>query len=102
MIVFKNDQTDFISTRQAADNNRLVVNLIDLNRNKNQFFIISLDTEKILNKNYKDYIEVDLTKFVFPLGFIKWIKVQYVSAIAKVNSLVPALFPLVRGTRQAC
>lgn len=40
----------FIKTKQAAGNIGLVVDVIDLNKNKDQFIIISLDAEKAFDR----------------------------------------------------
>lgn len=45
-----------IKNHQAADNIRLVVELIDLNKNKDQFVILSLGAEKVFDKIYKQYM----------------------------------------------
>lgn len=99
------DQSGFIKKRNASDNIRRLLNVIDHStRYKNPALVISLDAEKAFDRVEWSYLFSVLKKFNFGDRCIGWIKSMYSDPQAQicVNGTLTEKFDLQRGCRQGC
>ena len=99
------DQTGFIQQRQTQDSIRRTLHVIEeINKNKLQAVLLSLDAEKAFDRVNWEFLFRLLDKFGFHQIFIKTIKALYnkPKARVKINGAISNPFGLERGTRQGC
>lgn len=99
------DQTGFIHYRQTTDNIRRILHIsAQIQKNKTQSMIGSLDTEKAFDSVRWVFLYKVLGKFGFHDKFIRVIQGLFArpSARIKVNGDLSKPFALERGCRQGC
>ncbi len=103
--LIKEDQTGFIKGRNASDNMRRLLHILDFaDSHPTPRAVFSLDAEKAFDRLEWNYMWAVLQCFGFGEHFISMIKTLYHSPAASVitgNIIFPS-FPLQRGTRQGC
>lgn len=99
------DQTGFIHHRQTTDNIRRILHILSqIQQNKTQSIIGSLDAEKAFDSVRWAFLYKVLGKFGFQDKFIRVIQALYDRPLAriKVNGDLSEAFNLRRGCRQGC
>uniref|UniRef100_A0A8C5MGI8 Reverse transcriptase domain-containing protein n=1 Tax=Leptobrachium leishanense TaxID=445787 RepID=A0A8C5MGI8_9ANUR len=99
------DQVGFIPTRQAYENTRRNVVLIERARaTGTPSLLLSLDAEKAFDRVGWPYLFHLLEHWGFPPGFCAAIRVLYNSPLTKIitTGASPESFPIGNGTRQGC
>lgn len=99
------DQTGFIHHRQTTNNIRRVLHILgQIQNDKTQAIIGSLDAEKAFDSVRWAFLYKVLGKFGFQVRFIRVIQALYdrPSARIKVNGDLSETFILKRGCRQGC
>ncbi len=103
--LIKEDQTGFIKGRNASDNMRRLLHILDFaDSHPTPCAVFSLDAEKAFDRLEWNYMWVVLQCFGFGEHFISMIKTLYHSPAASVitGNIISPSFPLQRGTRQGC
>ena len=99
------DQAGFIKDRQAGDNTRRVVHLIQkANRKRIPTVVLTLDAEKAFDRVEWSFLFATLTRYGFAPEFVEMIKANFANPTARVmaNGQASRTFELGRGTRQGC
>uniref|UniRef100_A0A3B1K1Q0 Reverse transcriptase domain-containing protein n=1 Tax=Astyanax mexicanus TaxID=7994 RepID=A0A3B1K1Q0_ASTMX len=99
------DQTGFIKDRQAQDNIRRTLHVIEqINKEKISSIVLSLDAEKAFDSVRWDFLYLVMDRFGFSADFIRCIQVLYSSPTAriKINGSLSNTIMLQRGCRQGC
>ena len=99
------DQTGYIKGRSAADNLRLVQDVIDYcNIMEEQGLILFLDFKQAFDCVNHDFLFETLKIFNFKDSFVHWIRVLYANAEGKIinNGWISQTFKINRGVRQGC
>lgn len=99
------DQCGFIQQRQALDNIRRSLHIIEkVNKQKTKALIVGLDAEKAFDSVRWSFLYKVLAKFGFNKNFITLIQSLYdrPRARVKINGDLSDSFHLERGTRQGC
>ncbi len=97
------DQVGFVKGRCSSDNVRQLLHLMWASRDVDTpTAAFSLDAEKAYDRVELAYLFYTLRMFGFSEGFIKWIKMIYLSPKASVltNGLKSPFFGLTRGQKQ--
>ncbi len=104
--LIKEDQTGFIKGRNASDNMRRLLHILDFaDSHPSPCAVFSLAAEKAFDRLEWNYMWAVLQCFGFGEHLISMIKTLYHSPAASVitdNIISPPPFPLQRGTRQGC
>lgn len=103
--VVHKDQVGFVPGRQAGDNTRRVINLIDIiNRQDTEALLLSLDAEKAFDMLSWPFLFSTLEYLGFRGSFPRAIRHLYAipSASIKTPFVVSPPFPISNGTRQGC
>ncbi len=103
--LIKEDQTGFIKGRNASDNMRRLLHILDFaDSHPTPCAVFSLDAEKAFDRLEWNYMWAVLQCFGFGEHFISMIKTLYHSPAASVitGNIISPSFPLQRGTRQGC
>ncbi len=103
--LIKEDQTGFIKGRNASDNMRRLLHILDfVDSHPTPCAVFSLDAEKAFDRLEWNYMWAVLQCFGFGEHFISMIKTLYHSPAASVitGNIISPSFPLQRGTRQGC
>ncbi len=103
--LIKEDQTGFIKGRNASDNMRRLLHILDFaDSHPTPCAVFSLDVEKAFDRLEWNYMWAVLQCFGFGEHFISMIKTLYHSPAASVitGNIISPSFPLQRGTRQGC
>ncbi len=103
--LIKEDQTGFIKGRNASDNMRRLLHILDFaDSHPTPCAVFSLDAEKAFDRQEWNYMWAVLQCFGFGEHFISMIKTLYHSPAASVitGNIISPSFPLQRGTRQGC
>ncbi len=103
--LIKEDQTGFIKGRNASDNMRRLLHILDFaDSHPTPCAVFSLDAEKAFDRLEWNYMWAVLQCFGFGEHFISMIKTLYHSPAASVitGNIISPPFPLQRGTRQGC
>ncbi len=100
--LIKEDQTGFIKGRNASDNMRRLLHILD--SHPTPCAVFSLDAEKAFDRLEWNYMWAVLQCFGFGEHLISMIKTLYHSPAASVitGNIISPPFPLQRGTRQGC
>ena len=99
------DQTGYIKGRSAANNLRLVQDVIDYcNILEEQGLILFLDFKQAFDCVNHDFLFETLKLFNFKDSFINWIRVLYANIEGKIinNGWISQTFKINRGVRQGC
>ena len=99
------DQTGFIKNRQAQDNIRRTLHIIEhINRKRASAVILSLDAEKAFDSVGWEFLYLVLHRFSFSRDFIRCIETIYSCPTAriKINGHLSNSITLHRGCRQGC
>ncbi len=103
--LIKEDQTGFIKGRNASDNMRRLLHILDFaDSHPTPCAVFLLDAEKAFDRLEWNYMWAVLQCFGFGEHFISMIKTLYHSPAASVitGNIISPSFPLQRGTRQGC
>ncbi len=103
--LIKEDQTGFIKGRNASDNMRRLLHILDFaDSHPTPCAVFSLDAEKAFDRLEWNYMWAVLQCFGFGEHFVSMIKTLYHSPAASVitGNIISPSFPLQRGTRQGC
>ncbi len=103
--LIKEDQTGFIKGRNASDNMRRLLHILDFaDSHPTHCAVFSLDAEKAFDRLVWNYMWAVLQCFGFGEHFISMIKTLYHSPAASVitGNIISPSFPIQRGTRQGC
>ncbi len=103
--LIKEDQTGFIKGRNASENMRRLLHILDFaDSHLTPCAVFSLDAEKAFDRLEWNYMWAILQCFGFGEHFISMIKTLYHSPAASVitGNIISHPFPLQRGTRQGC
>ncbi len=102
--LIKEDQTGFIKGRNASDNMRRLLHILDFADSHPTPCGLSLDAEKAFDRLEWNYMWAVLQCFGFGEHFVSMIKTLYHSPAASVitGNIISPSFPLQRGTRQGC
>ncbi len=103
--LIKEDQTGFIKGRNASDNMRRLLHILDFaDSHPTPCAVFSLDAEKAFDRLEWNYMWAVLQGFGFGEHFVSMIKTLYHSPAASVitGNIISPSFPLQRGTRQGC
>ncbi len=103
--LIKEDQTGFIKGRNASDNMRRLLHILDFaDSHPSPCAFFSLDAEKAFDRLVWHYMWAVLQCFGFGEHFIYMIKTLYHSPATSVitGNIISPPFPLQRGTRQGC
>ncbi len=103
--LIKEDQTGFIKGRNASDNMRRLLHILDFaDSHPTPCAVFSLDAEKAFDRLVWNYMWAVLQCFSFGEHFVSMIKTLYHSPAASVitGNIISPSFPLQRGTRQGC
>ncbi len=103
--LIKEDQTGFIKGRNASDNMRRLLHILDFaDSHPTPCAVFSLDAEKAFDRLEWNYMWAVLQCFGFGEHFVSMIKTVYHSPAASVitGNIISLSFPLQRGTRQGC
>ncbi len=103
--LIKEDQTGFIKGRNASDNMRRLLHILDFaDSHPTPCAVFSLDAEKAFDRLEWNYMWAVLQCFGFSEHFISMIGTLCHSPAASVitGSVVSPSFPLQRGARQGC
>lgn len=99
------DQVGFVPSRQAGDNTRRTIDLIDLlTKTKKPALILSLDAQKAFDRLNWSFMFAILRKYGFSGPFVQALKALYSSPSSQVQmaSHISPSFTLTNGTRQGC
>lgn len=91
------DQMGFVPSRQAGDNNRCTIDLIDLlNRTNQTALILSLDAQKIFDRLHWPYMFTVLSHYGFSGPFLQAFQALYSkpTSHAQLTSFLSHSFPL--------
>ncbi len=103
--LIKEDQTGFIKGRNASDNMRRLLHILDFaDSHPTPCAVFSLDAEKAFNRLEWNYMWAVLQCFGFGEHLISMIMTLYHSPAASVitGNIISPSFPLQRGMRQGC
>ncbi len=103
--LIKEDQTGFIKRRNASDNMRRLLHILDFaDSHPTPCAVFSLDAEKAFDRQEWNYMLAVLQCFGFGEHLVSMIKTLYHSPAASVitGNIISPSFPLQRGTRQGC
>ncbi len=103
--LIKEDQIGFIKGRNASDNMRRLLHILDFaDSHPTPCAVFSLDAEKAFDRLDWNYMWAVLQCFGFGEHFVSMIKTLYHSPAASVitGNIISPSFPLQRGTRQGC
>ncbi len=103
--LIKEDQTGFIKGRNASDNMRRLLHILDfVDSHPTPCAVFSLDAEKAFDRLEWNYMWAVLQCFGFSEHFISMIKTLYHSPAASVitGNIISPPFPLQRGMMQGC
>ncbi len=103
--LIKEDQTGFIKGRNASDNMRRLLHILDFaDSHPTPCAVFSLDAEKAFDRLEWNYMWAVLQCFGFGVHFISMIKTLFHSPAASVitGNIISPSFPLQQGTRQGC
>ena len=99
------DQMGYIKKRSAAENIRLVQDLLDFCSYTNiPGIFMFLDFKKAFDNVEHEFLFETLKRFNFGTSFIQWIKTIYNNADGKVinNGWLSKTFSITKGVRQGC
>ena len=103
--IINSDQNGSTKVRFIGYTIRTIMDVIELNRNKQiQSIIAFLDFEKAFDKLNWEFIEKTLEAFGFGLIFRKWIRIMYndISSCVINNGYTSQYFKIKCGIRQGC
>ncbi len=103
--LIKEDQIGFIKGRNASDNMRRLLHILDFaDSHPTPCAVFSLDAEKAFDRLEWNYMWAVLQCFGFGEHFVSMIKTLYHSPAASVitGNIISPSFPLQWGTRQGC
>ncbi len=102
--LIKEDQTGFIKGRNASDNMRRLLHILDFaDSHPTPSAVFSLDAEKAFDRLEWNYMWAVLQCFGFGEHFISMIKTYHSPAASVITgNIIYLSFPLQRGTRQGC
>ncbi len=103
--LIKEDQTGFIKGRNASDNMRRLLHVLDFaDSHPTPCAVFSLDAEKAFDRLEWNYMWAVLQCFGFGEHFISMINTLYHPPAASVitGNIISPPFPLQRGTTQGC
>ncbi len=103
--LIKEDQTGFIKGRNASDNMRRLLHILDFaDSHPTPCAVFSLDAEKAFDRLEWNYMWTVLQCFGFGEHFVSMIKTLYHSPAASVitGNIISPSFRLQRETRQGC
>lgn len=95
----------FVPLRQAGDNTRKVIDLIDVaNRDNSESLILSLDAEKAFDRLSWPFMIATLRHMGFEGPFLRAVQNLYTSPSLQVKTpfAMSITFPIANGTRQGC
>lgn len=99
------DQVGFVPLRQAGDNTRKVIDLVDVaNREKTAALLLSLDAEKAFDRLGWPFLFATLQHVGFRGPFLRAIKHLYTNPSSQVRTpfAISPAFSITNGTRQGC
>ncbi len=99
------DETGYIKGRYIGENLKMVIDLIDFLKIKNNpGMLLQLDFEKVFDSVSWNFLHETLKKFGFGDTFRKWIKILYNNSECCVtnNGYHSNFFSITRGIRQGC
>ncbi|KAM4702914.1 WD repeat- and FYVE domain-containing protein 4 [Rhinophrynus dorsalis] len=99
------DQVGFVRGRQASDNTRKMVDLIQAAHSSNtECLLLAIDAEKAFDRIHWGYLRKVLERFQFPSPFIEAVFSLYSIPTARVSyaGFLSRPFNLSNGSRQGC